>query len=166
MTTLYEYSRQFQNLKAQLDDLNLDEGQVTDVLDGSQELMDFEEKAENVIKYIKELEGLAEMQEAEAKRLQDAAKSKKNKAANLMDYLDFCMQQANLKEVKAGTFTLKYHKGSEVVEVDTDRLPQEFWIPQDAKPMGKTDLKKLLKEGAQIEGVSLVRKPDSLKVKL
>lgn len=166
MTTLYEYSKQFQHLKNQLDDLNLDEGQVTDVLDGSQEIMDFESKAENVIKYIKELEGLAEMQETEAKRLVEAAQKKKKKASNLLEYLDYCMQQAELKEVKAGAFTLKYHKGAEVVEVDTEKLPQEFWMMQEPKPMGKPDLKKLLKEGAVIEGVQLVRKPDSLKVKL
>lgn len=160
--SLFSYTREFLEVKAQLDELQLDDEVYADTLE--QYEANIVEKAENIIKFRNELLGLAELQKAEAKKLEDAAKAKEAKAEWLVKYLDDTMKAIEAKELQAGAYTLKYRKGVEVVEVDESLLPDEYKVPQPAKPLSKPELRKLLKEGKEIEGVWLRRNPDSLQI--
>jgi len=164
MKSLYQYTNDFLAVKAELDELDLDSETYADTLE--QYEADIADKAENIIKYRNELLGLAELQKEEAKNLVEAAKAKEAKAASLVKYLDETMKAIEAKELQAGVYKLDYRKGSEVVEVDEDKLPKKYFIPQPSKPMSKPELKKLLKEGKEIEGVCLKRNPDSLQIKM
>ena len=72
-----------------------------------------------------------------------------------------------IKKLDTGLFKISFRKGTEVVKIDEDKLPKQYWVPQDPKPMGKTDLKNLLKKNPDItiDGVSIVRNPDTLQIK-
>ena len=52
-----------------------------------------------------------------------------------------------------------------MVEVDESILPEEYFVPQPSKPIGKPELKKAIKSGKVIPGVKLVRKEDTLQIK-
>ena len=129
-----------------------------------------EEKAENIIKYIKNIEALADAKKLEAKRLSDSASSDLKKVEKLKTYLADNLQRVGIKNLQAGVFALSFRKGSEVVEVDENKVPNQYtrpdlWIAQEPKLLGKAELKKMLKSDDPIPGITLVRKPDSLVVK-
>lgn len=165
---LYELTQDFVNLKSQLEEYDLDPETFHSALEGIQ--VPIAEKAENIVKLMKDLEAEEAAYKAEADRLMLKANQTKKQKEYLKSYLDDNLKAAGIKELKAGVFDIKFRKGTEVVQVDDIQIPTPFeaphlYIEQEPKFIGKADLKKLLKEGQQIKGVSLVRNPDSLVVK-
>jgi Siphovirus Gp157 len=166
MASLYELTQEFLEIRAQLEDLDIDEETFQDTLDSYSG--DIQDKADNVMKYIKELEARAKARKEEAKRLNGLASSDLKKAENLKKYLTGNLIAAGFKRgnpLETTTFKFSFRKGTETVEVNEERLPEEYFVPQPPKPMGKTDLKNLVKEGKEIPGVSIIQNPDSLQVK-
>lgn len=162
--SLYHYTKEFLEVKAELDNMDLDDLAYAGTLESFE--ANIADKMENVIKYQKELLGLAAIQKAEAALLIEAAKKKEAKAEALRVYMDNSMKAMNAKTLQAGAFSLGYKKGSEIVEIDESKLPKKYWVPQPKKPMGKPELKKLINEGTKVRGVCITRKPDSLVVKM
>lgn len=162
--SLYHYTAEFLEVKAGLEALDLNAEDFSDVLESYED--NIAAKMENVIKYQKELLALASVQVAEAKLLTEAAKAKEVKAEALRVYMDQTMKAIGSTSLQAGAYSLGYKKGSESTVVDESSLPKEYWVKQPDKPMGKPELKKLIKAGTKIEGVQLVRAPDSLVIKV
>lgn len=164
MKTLYNYADDFRQVSEALSEIETSE-ELINILESYS--VPLAQKAENVVKYSQHLVRLAEMQEVEAKELTEASKKNKERSESLIRYLDTAMQVSGLKELQAGVFNLKYHKGREVVQIDVDKLPEDYFVTQEApppKPMSKPELKKLVESGEKIAGVTIVRNPDSLKV--
>lgn len=83
-------------------------------------------------------------------RLQGLKKAQENRAANLLKYITWALNGEKFKN----PFISIYFKETESVEVeDTEKLPEQY-IKVKKEPM-KTELKKALKAGEQIEGVTL-----------
>jgi hypothetical protein len=162
MTKLYEEAALFREARLQIEEMDLDPIMVKDTLDSIQAPL--AEKVENIVKFMKNLEADEVAYKAEADRLKEKADSTKKKREWLKAYLDENLKVAGISELKAGVFNIKYRKGSEAVQVDESVLPEDYWIPA-YKPLSKTDLKKMVKEGKEIPGVSIVRNPDSLVIK-
>jgi hypothetical protein len=165
---LYELTQEFVQFKNQLEEMDLDDQTVADTLDSL--YLPIEVKAENIIKHIKNLEALADAKKLEAKRLSDSASADLKRVEKLKTYLADNLQRVGIKNLQAGVFALSFRKGSEVVEVDENKVPNQYtrpdlWIAQEPKLLGKAELKKMLKSDDPIPGITLVRKPDSLVVK-
>jgi hypothetical protein len=174
MPSLYELSNEFLVIQSQLEELDLDQETLDHTLEAYS--VGIEEKAENIVKYIKNLEAMAEARKAEAKRLTELASKDLKKAENLMNYLDSAMKMLGKKQLTAGVFELRYRKGSEVIELNEGKIPSQFTtstgktidlitISSTQKVLSKVDLKKLLKDGEVIPGVMLVKNADKLAVK-
>lgn len=125
----------------------------------------FEEKIDSILRWVKNLEAEAEGYKKESDRLAALSKESENKAKSLIKYVDNACKLMEKRKFATAHFKISYRKGSEVVEVNEDELPVEYFVPQKPKPMPKNELKQLLKEGREIPGVEIVRKPDSLIVK-
>lgn len=164
MTSLYGYTQEFLAIKEQMEQMELGAETVRDTLESYE--ANISEKAENIIKYSDELKAEAEMLKAQAKRFSEAATMKQKKADDLLSYLDENLRKMDIKELQAGMFKLSYRKPSKVTLVDVDLLPKEYFIAQEPKPMGKTELKKLVEAGEKIPGVSIVNGSSNLQVKL
>lgn len=83
-------------------------------------------------------------------RLQGLKKAQENRAANLLKYITWALNGEKFKN----PYISIYFKETESVEVeDTEKLPEQF-VKVKKEPM-KTELKKALKAGEQIEGVTL-----------
>jgi hypothetical protein len=164
MASLYNLSIEFLQVVQALEEMDLDQQTIEDTLESYQ--CSIEEKAENIIKFSKNLEAMAEARKTEAKRLNELAAKDTKKAERLLNYLDESLKMIGKKKLTAGIFEVGYRKGIEVVKVDETRLPEQFFTPQPPKPWGKNDLKKFLKENeAEIPGVTLERNPDKLTIK-
>jgi chromosome segregation ATPase len=166
--SLYQLTNDFMEIVSQLEEMELEPETMQDTLDSLQ--APIEEKVENIVKYMRSLESLAEAKKAEAKRLSESAASDLKKAEWFKNYMADNLQKANIKELQAGVFNLKFKKGSEVVEVDETKIPNQYerpdlWVTQPPKLLGKPEIKKMLKADDPIPGVTIVRNPDSLTIK-
>ena len=168
MSSLYNLTNDFAAVVNHLEEMELDSEVLQDTLDSLQ--APIEEKVENIVKYMKSLEALADAKKLEAKRLSDSASSDLKKVEWFKNYMADNLKKANITKLQAGIFSLGWRKGTEVVQIDETKIPafeeaQHLYVFQEPKFIGKTDLKKLIKEGKEIPGVSIVRNPDSLVVK-
>lgn len=163
MPSLYEITQDLMQVIHEMESAGLDQETIQDTLEANRD--EFEAKASAIVGHIKNMRADAEAFKAESKRLAEEAKKIEKKQAFWTHYLDVNMKALDIKQLKDGVHELKYRKGTEVVEINEEQLPKQYFVPQEPKPMGKTDLKKLVKEGQTIPGVSLVRNPDSLQIK-
>ena len=126
-----------------------------------------QEHSEDIAKYVKELELIATVQKAESAALAEEAKKNKARAERIMKDLEHTMKKMGLQEVKAGPYQFKFKKGSTVTIVDEKRLPAQYWteVPASEVPLTKPELKKLVDAGTFIEGVKVVKSPDTLTLK-
>ena len=166
--SLYTLTNQFQLAVAHLDEMELEQDLYQDTFDAMQ--LPIEEKVENIVKYMKSLEALADAKKLEAKRLSESASADLKKVEWFKNYMADNLKKAGINKLQAGVFSLGWRKGSEVVQVDESKVPRadewpDLYIDRDPVFMGKADLKKLIKDGQTIPGVTIVRNPDSLVVK-
>ena len=151
MATLYELTGQFLDIY----NLELDEETKLDTLDSIDWQTDYEEKVENYIKVIKNIESDVEARKAEIKRLTELNKADEKKKDHLKETLSTSMQLTGHERVDTPLFKVSFRK-SQAVEVDELVLPESYkvatWKPD------KKRLKEDLKNGLEIVGASLVER--------
>ena len=152
----------------QLEEYDLDAETFQSTLDSL--ATPIEEKVENIVKYMKSLEALADAKKLEAKRLSESATADLKKVEWFKNYMADNLKKAGITKLQAGVFALGFRKGSEVVQVDETKTPSvdeapHLYLYQEPKFISKTDLKKFIKDGQTIPGVTVVRNEDSLVIK-
>ena len=151
MATLYELTGQFLDIY----NMELDEETKLDTLDSIDWQTDYEEKVENYIKVIKNIESDVEARKAEIKRLTELNKADEKKKDHLKETLSTSMQLTGHERVDTPLFKVSFRK-SQAVEVDELVLPESYkvatWKPD------KKRLKEDLKNGLEIVGASLVER--------
>lgn len=151
MATLYELTGQFLDIY----NLELDEETKLDTLDSIDWQNDYEEKVENYIKVMKNLESDIEARKNEIKRLTELNKADEKKKDHLKETLSTSLQLTGHERVDTPLFKVSFRK-SQAVEVDELVLPESYkvatWKPD------KKRLKEDLKNGLEIVGASLVER--------
>ena len=151
MATLYELTGQFLDIY----NLELDEETKLDTLESIDWNSDYEEKVENYIKVIKNIESDVEARKAEIKRLTELNRADEKKKDHLKETLSTSMQLTGHERVDTPLFKVSFRK-SQAVEVDELVLPESYkvatWKPD------KKRLKEDLKNGLEIVGASLVER--------
>lgn len=113
-----------------------------------------DEAIEGIAMGIKEAKAEAEAIKAEEKALAQRRKVRENKANGLTKYLSDYLAGRKFSTPKVA---ISYRK-SEVVEIaDLNAVPDEFLAPQPPK-VDKVGLKKAIKGGAVIDGVTIAEK--------
>ena len=142
---------------------------IEDGQDGMEDTLEsltdaIEDKAENIAKIIKTVEGEATALKLEEQRLADRRKSLENNAKGLKKYLEKSMQDAGMKKIKGQLFSFNIQKNAPSVEVlDDSVIPEIFFtIPQPV--LDKTIIKEQLKLGFEIPGAQLTQ-GESLRIK-
>ena len=151
MSTLYELTGQFLDIY----NLELDEETKLDTLDSIDWNSDYENKVENYIKVIKNIESDVEARKNEIKRLTELNKADEKKKDHLKETLSTSMALTGYERVDTPLFKVSFRK-SQAVEVDETVLPEAYkvatWKPD------KKRLKEDLKNGLEIIGASLVER--------
>lgn len=155
MSSLYEISeniKQLEELLEQMDEQDATFDTVVEYLDGVKVSMN--EKVDNIVKFIKNLEANAEMYKAEKQRLDKLEKSNKRKAENLQNYLSTMLQSLgydhkNKKKIQTSIGNVFFKKNPPKLEiVNINRVPLMWDKPQKRTEdsIRKADLLKALKE--------------------
>ena len=153
---LYELNQNFNNLIEVLE--NTEDENLKELIKNSMDQLALEtnEKIENIIKYIKNLEATATALETEVKRLNDRKVKTLKKVDHLKNYLKDFTNTLDNKKYNTGIFNISIRKNAASVIVDNEFLvPDEFCKTEVIRKVDKVALKEKLKAGEVIEGVKL-----------
>ena len=117
-----------------------------------------DEAIEGIAMGIKEAKAEAEAIKAEENALAQRRKVRENKASGLTKYLSDYLAGRKFSTPKVA---ISYRKSEAVEIADLNAVPDEFLAPQPPK-VDKVGLKKAVKGGAVIEGVTIVEKQNIL----
>lgn len=162
MANLYEITERYNNLLELLDN----EETTQDILNSAlNELQDeFNEKALNIVKFIKNLESDVNGLDAEEKRLKAKKMAYKNKIDGLKKYLENSLIVSGFKKLDLGVFNISIAKNPPSLNIlDEKLIPKEYLIEQAPK-IDNTSIKNAIKEGKDVAGCELVQK-ESLRIK-
>lgn len=155
--SLYEISTDF--LKA-LDGLEVDEetGEIKN-FDAVESLnAQFEEKAESVACYIKNLAAFADDLKAEEDTLSARRKSAERRIDSMKKYLTSCLESVGKDKVETVRARISFRKSVQVQIEDEAALPADYVTTTVTKSPDKTAIKKAIQGGQDVTGASLIEK--------
>ena len=154
---LYELNQNFQNLLEVME--NTTDSEIKALIQDSLDQLQLQtnEKIENIIKYIKNLEYEAAALETEAKRLQDRKAKTLKKVDNLKGYLKDFTSSLDSKKYNAGIFKVSIRRNSPSLEItDIQAIPTEYIQYIEDVKVDKQRIKEAIKNGEKIAGVQLI----------
>lgn len=164
MSTLYEITDKHKELLA-LAEENEDMAQA---VEGTMELIEgeFNEKALSLVNVMKNIGASIPSIDAEIARLQARKKTIENNQKHMTNYLKTNMEASGISKIECPLFTITLAKGRDIVGVDNEEeIPAEYMnYKTSASPMKKEILADL-KEGKKIDGVSLIKSANSIRIK-
>lgn len=149
MATLYELTGIYQ----QIYDIDMDDETKQDTLDSIDWNEDYENKVEGYIKVIKNLDADIEARKNEMDRLKKLNDADKAKKERMKATLEESMELTGHDRVDTALFKVSFRR-SKAVEVDMVLLPDEY--KKVEYKADKTALKRLLTDGQEIAGATLV----------
>ena len=125
---------------------------------------ELKEKSKNYVHIIKKVESEVNYIDDEIKRLQQAKKVCKNVIERLKEGIKDAMLLYEVEEIDLITNKINFRKSeSVVIDCDINDLPKELKIIE-VKPISKTEIKKMLKEGKEFKGV-YIKQNKNLQIK-
>lgn len=162
MANLYEITERYNNLLELLDNEETTQDILNSALNDVQD--EFNEKALNIVKFIKNLESDVNGLDAEEKRLKAKKMAYKNKIDGLKKYLENGLIVSGFKKLDLGVFNISIAKNPPSLNIlDEKLIPKEYLIEQAPK-IDNTSIKNAIKEGKDVAGCELVQK-ESLRIK-
>lgn len=153
---LYEISKAYEVLTDFIEETDQEEGAFAEAL---KEIEDqFDVKAENLVKIIKNLEAEAEALKTEGQRLISKSKARSNRADYWKKYLLDNMQAMKLERLQAGLFDLKTVENQPAVFIeDESKIPKKFTSKEIVIKIDKNAIKEAIKSGLKVKGAELRR---------
>lgn len=152
MPTLYELKDKYLKLL----DLALEEDAAVfqDTLEALEDAI--EDKAENIVCVIKEIEGDINTLKAEEKRLKERRQALEKKKEHLRWYLQDELEVMNIPRLKTARFTISLRDNAPKVNViDETLIPFNFI--KTAYSVDKKAVKEALENGEVVEGATLIQ---------
>lgn len=145
---LYDINKKLENFMEDMD-------QEKDMEELQEEFIKLEEKKEdkidNTIKYIRNIESDVAWLDKEIKRLSKLKKRKKNKIKSLTKFLDFIQEW---EEIEVGSGSIKYRTSHRTI-VSKDFDNEEYMRVRTTKRPDKKKIKEALKQGKKIDWVTI-----------
>ena len=154
---LYELSERYRVIASMLETEYETKESIKTTLDNIQE--DFEDKVENIGKFVLELKGTAEAIKVEEERLSKRQQAIVNNSEWLKNYLLAEMLATKILKVKRDVITVSVVDNPPSVEIaDVDLLPENFQriIPETREADKKLIIDHFKQTGEIIAGVSIV----------
>jgi len=126
-----------------------------------------ESKVENYCWLIREIEARALVRQTEAKRIKALATTNENMVKSLKERLKFFFETQSIQKLECKTFKVSIANNGGVQPLQVD-LPADQLPPQFQKVTIEPDnasIRKALEMGTEIEGVKLLQRGTSLRIK-
>lgn len=162
MANLYEITERYNNLLELLDNEETTQDILNSALNEVQD--EFNEKALNIVKFIKNLESDVNGLDAEEKRLKAKKMAYKNKIDGLKKYLENGLIVSGFKKLDLGVFNISIAKNPASVNIlDEKLIPKEYLIEQAPK-IDKKAILNDLKNNIDVKGCE-IHQGESLRIK-
>ena len=113
-------------------------------------------KADNIVRYIRNLSAEADALKAEEAALYKKRKAAENKAERLKAYLAAQMTLCGLKELKAGLFKLRFQPTTPAISIiDESAVPEKFHRVKIE--IDRLAIRDALKAGEEVPGIKIER---------
>lgn len=157
MTSLYEISLAYRADVAKLADLDLPAEVVTDTLDAM--AGELEVKAQNVVMYARNLQTTAAAIKEAEEQMAKRRKAMENRAKHLLDYVQGCMETAEVQRIECPLFRLAIQAKPPSVDVyEPGLLPEQYLRTPEPPPPApdKVAIAAAIKAGKEVPGARLV----------
>ncbi len=149
---LYEIKEAYLNIL----ELEIDDEAFNKAIDAVE--LELSDKANSIGGLIKTLEAEQNAYKAEIERFKALSQSNEKKIERVKKYLSETMQDMNVPSLSTKQFKFSFRK-SESVNIDDEALISDEFKTEEIKvKISKTDIKKAIKAGQDVEGASLVTK--------
>lgn len=155
---LYELTNDYLALMNAIDNDELPEEAIADTLEAI--TAGIEEKADSIACLLKNLDAECIAIKAEESRLAERRKAKEKSIERIKQYLSDSLQSAGIDKIETARNRITFRK-SESVEVDEEtfitwaQTHRDDLLTYSAPKVNKTEIKKALKDGAEIVGAAL-----------
>jgi len=164
MTQLYKITQDILELERLMDSGDVDEDSFKQALDASKET--FNDKAVNIVRHIKNLEGFAESCAAEKNNLAKKEKQHKDRAAFYKRYLRDSMIATDNRKIDNPFFNISLRKAPEkLIKAENAKPPAQFVKVETVEKVDNRGLLAAMKSGASFDGYSVGRGDDGLTIK-
>jgi len=151
MTSLYEINKELNSIMESREEGSIEE--IESKLDQIQ--IQFNDKLNNICKYVSNIESDISAIDNEIKRLQNIKKSKTTKIDNLKDYMSYILQQQGIEKLDLELYRISFRKSDQVIILDQDKIPDEYIIEKVSTTVDKTKIKDAIKAGSVIDGATI-----------
>lgn len=158
MTSLYEIATIYRADAARLQDLDLPAEVVTDTLDAM--AGELEVKAQNVVMFARDLQATAAAIKEAEEQMAKRRKAIENRAKHLLEYVQGCMETAEVQKIECSHFRLAIQAKPPSVDVyEPGLLPVEYMRTPEPPPPApdKTAIAAAIKSGKEVPGARLVQ---------
>ncbi len=154
MKTLFEIGNEYLEIYRLLEDNG---GEITPEIETALAInkSNLQEKSQNYISLIKEIEGRSQTVEIEIKRLRALKKRNDTFVLKLKENIANAMRMLEIDEIRTDLNKINFRKSKSVQIEDVEMLPNDCVIIEK-KPISKTELKKRIENGEVINGVSII----------
>lgn len=151
---IYQISTQYIDI---LNELESNGGEITPEIENQLAIteQELEVKAKSYVGVIKTIDASNKAIDEEIKRLQAIKKTRVNLISNLKNRLSNALKTFNIDKIQDDLFTLSFRKSESVVIEDIQQLPDTCKVIK-VEHISKTEIKKMIKGGADIPGADLV----------
>lgn len=161
--TLYELTGQFLELLEMAEDEEISSDALNDTMEAVE--IEFEEKAENYAKVIKQLQMEADGYKAEADRLTEKKKIVEANIERIKKNLERSIIATGKKKFKTGLFSFGIQKNAPSIDfLDEEHVPAEYRIPQPDK-IDKKAILDFLKETNEPVEWATMKQTESLRIR-
>ena len=151
--TLYELTGQILELQELMEDDVYEPELINDTMESV--MYDFQNKADDYVKLIKNIEAEVFALDEEAKRLKARQDKMKNKVKMLKDKLVTAMVATGTRKLQGTLGTISLRRSTKIPsELTWEDVPQEYVKTEVKKSIDKVSLTSAIKEG-KVEGIEL-----------
>ena len=151
--TLYELTGQILELQELMEDDVYEPELINDTMESI--MYDFQNKADDYVKLIKNIEAQVSALDEEAKRLKARQDKMKNKVKMLKDKLVTAMVATGTRKLQGTVGTLSLRRSTKIPsELTWENVPQEYVKTEVKKSIDKISLTSAIKEG-KVKGIEL-----------
>ena len=159
MRSLYEINNDYVNVIENGFSIDEETGEILFDKTNLDELeAQFDEKADNVACYIKDLQALSDGIKAEKEALDERKKSIDTRILSLKEYLANGLKLREMSKFETARNKITFRNSKSVEVLNEDIIPQTYFNKQVVRKLDKKTILKELKEGKQIDGCKLLEK--------
>jgi hypothetical protein len=165
MSNIYEITNDYLQIMAMLEDSDLDPQTLADTMEGIEG--EFEIKAENYAKVMKNLEGDILAIKTEIDRLTAKKKALENNIKNMKSTLQTAMETTGKTKFKTELFSFGIRKNAPAVVMDEpyiENVPERFLKYSDPT-INRSAIKEAIQNGEDLEGLAHLEQSSSLSIR-